>query len=433
MPGWGNWAGTASCRPARIVAPESDDELAWLLAEAFARGERVKIVGSGHSFTDAACTNEIMIRSDRLTRVLDVDRAARRVTVQPGITIHALAERLAAEGLAFRNLGDIGEQTIGGAIATATHGTGARSGTLSSQVSTIEMLAVDGRRVRCAPGSDGDLLAAARVSLGALGAMIAITLDVEEAYTLHAVEETMPLKAVLRSLESLADDNDHFELFWFPHTERALTKRNNRIDAPPRPRPRTRQWLDQELVANTLFGAVCRVGRARETLIPPMARLAGRLLPRTEHSDRSDRIFTSPRRVRFAELEYAIPRPFAADALRAVRALIERRGYRISFPVELRFTAADDDAFLSPAAGRPTAYLAVHVFQGMPYEAIFRDVEALMAGFDGRPHWGKIHFLAAEDLAGRYPGWDAFAAVRKRLDPGGLFRNDYLDRVLGVG
>ncbi|HEX9695011.1 MAG TPA: D-arabinono-1,4-lactone oxidase [Actinomycetota bacterium] len=431
--GWGNWAGTASCRPSSIVEPESDDELARAIAGAVARGERVKVAGTGHSFTDAACTDGMMIRSARLNRVLAVDRVARTVTVQPGATIRALAERLAAEGLAFRNLGDIGAQTIGGAIATATHGTGARLGTLSSQVSAMTIMTAAGERIECSREHRPDVLAAARVSLGALGAATSVTIDCDEAYALHAVEEPMRLEWVLGSLDRYLDADDHFEFFWFPHTDRTLTKRNNRVDGPLRPRSRAKEWFDEMLLANRAFGAVCRIGRARQTLIPPMARMAGRMLSRVEYTDRSDRVFTSPRTVRFAEMEYAIPLAAAADAVRGVRAIIADRGYRISFPVEVRFAAADEDAHLSTSAGRATAYIAVHVFQGMPYEPFFREVEALMGRFEGRPHWGKIHFLDGDALAARYPEWDAFARIRARLDPDGVFRNAYLDRVLGVG
>ena len=147
--------------------------------------------------------------------------------------------------------------------------------------------------------------------------------------------------------------------------------------------------------------------------------------------DRSDRVFATPRLVRFTEMEYAVPRDRAAAAVRGVRALIDARGLHVNFPIELRCVAGDD-AFLSPAHGRDTAYVAVHTFAGMEFEPYFRAVEELMDELGGRPHWGKRHFQTAATLRPRYPDWDRFLEVRERLDPGRVFANDYVRRVLGA-
>jgi L-gulono-1,4-lactone dehydrogenase len=426
-----NWAGTASCTPASIRTVSSEEQLVASVREASAAGLRVKVAGSGHSFPDIACTDGVMLRMDGYDAVLAVDKEARTITVQAGITIAALAERLAEHGLAMSSLGDIGYQTIAGAISTATHGTGARYGNISSQVAAVRMVAGTGEPIDCSSERDPQVFRAAQAGLGALGAISSVTIRCEDAFTLHSVEEPMRLEAVLSSMQQMADANEHFEFFWFPHTDRCQVKRHNRVEGPPEPKGRVKGWVDDVLMANTVYGLVCRMGRARESWIPPLARLVGAALSRAEYSDRSDRVFTNPRLVRFAEMEYAIPREAARDAVEGVRRIIDEHGHTVSFPVEVRFVAADD-IFLSPSHERATCYVAVHMFRGMPYEPFFRDVEALMGAFEGRPHWGKMHFQTAEVLRGRYPRFDEFALARKVCDPAGTFRNPYTDRVLGT-
>jgi L-gulonolactone oxidase len=258
----------------------------------------------------------------------------------------------------------------------------------------------------------------------------AVTLRAVPAFTLEGVDATAPLEQTLERLDELVSQNEHFEFFTFPHSPLAITRTNNRVGLPPEPRSARRAWLDDVLLRNHVFHAVNVLGRARPGLIPPLNRLISRAVGATRRVDRSYRIFASPRRVRFTEMEYAIPRPHAAEAVRAVRDLIDRRRLAVPFPLEVRFVAPDD-AFLSPASGRETCYVAVHMFRGMEWDPYFRAVEEIMDGFDGRPHWGKRHFQTAATLRPRYPEWDRFAAVRARLDPRGLFANDYVKRTLG--
>lgn len=422
-----NWGGTASCSPSAIEHVSTEEQLVEIVRSS----DRVKVAGTGHSFTDIACTDGRMLRLDGYDKVLDVDAKTRTVTVQAGITILALAERLAEHGLAMSSLGDIGYQTISGAISTATHGTGLRYGNIASQVTALRLVAGNGELIDCSTGREPAVLRAAQVGLGALGAISTVTIQCEDAFTLHSVEEPMRLKHVLSSMDDLAEENEHFEFFWFPHTDRCLTKRNNRIAGPAKPKSPARRWFDDRFLSNILFGLVCKTGRARERWIPPLARVVGAALSRTEYSDRSERVFMSPRLVRFAEMEYAVPREAARDAVEGVRRIIDGGGYKVSFPVEVRFVAADD-IDLSPSYGRETCYIAVHMFQNMAYEPFFRDVEELMNGFAGRPHWGKLHFQTADVLRERYPRWNDFADVRKRCDPAGVFRNSFTDRVVGA-
>jgi L-gulonolactone oxidase len=396
---------------------------------AAAAGRPVKAVGSGHSFPDIACTTGVQVRPARYGRVLRYDQGSGTVTVQAGITITKLSRELARRGLALENVGDIGYQTIAGAISTGTHGTGLRFGGLATQVIGLELVTGDGTVVACSPGENPEILAAARVGLGALGLISTLTLRCVPAFNLRAVEEPLRLDHVLARVDELVEANDHFEFFWVPHTDWCLTKRNNRSADHSGPAARVREWGRRALMENAAFGAACRLGRHWPELTPRVAPLvaSGR---RREHVDRSDRVFSSPRWVHFAEMEYSIPRSAASSVIGQVRRLIDEWGLRVSFPVEVRFARGDDIA-LSPAYGEERCFVAVHMYRGVAYEQYFRGVEAIMDAVGGRPHWGKLHSQTAATLAPRYPEWERFRALRRRLDPEGRFANAYLDRVLG--
>jgi L-gulono-1,4-lactone dehydrogenase len=427
---WRNWTGDQTCRPAAYVEPASVSDVAAAVVDAGERGRRVTVVGAGHSFSAAALTDGVLMSLRRLDRVEHVDAAAGLVRVQAGATLRSLNDELARHGCALENLGDIDVQSVGGATATATHGTGARHRNLSASVHAGELVTADGSVVEVSEPSDADAWRAARVHLGALGVVVRMTLRVVPAFTLRGVDASKPLDEVLEALDDLVDGHDHFEFFTFPHSPLALTRANDRIDDPARPRPRARAWTDDFLLNNYAFGAFCRFGRRFPSTIPACNRLVSRLAGGSVRIDDSHRIFPSPRLVRFTEMEYAIPRRHAADAVRTVRAIAERAEHRVSFPLEVRFVAADD-AFLSPSYGRDTCYVAVHAFEGMEWESYFRAVEDAMTELDGRPHWGKRHFRTAAGLSGLYPQWDRFRAVRDRLDPGRRFTNDYVATVLG--
>ncbi|MDX6674673.1 MAG: L-gulono,4-lactone dehydrogenase [Solirubrobacteraceae bacterium] len=427
---WRNWSRELSCVPAAIEHPESREDVVAAVRRAAGAGRAVRVAGAGHSFTELVPTDGTLLLLDRMDRVLDVDRASGLVRVEAGITIHELSAGLAGHGLALENLGDIDVQSIAGAMATATHGTGRRLGNIPSQVVEVELVTGEGEVVCCSAEQDTDAWRAARVSLGALGVITAVTLRCVPAFTLRGVDRPAPLEETLDALDELVDGNEHFEFFTFPHSPLALTRTNNRADALPAPPGRAREWAEDILLGNHVFGTLCRLGRRFPDQIPQLNRLVSRVAGSQTRLDRSDRVFASPRLVRFTEMEYALPREHAAAAVRGVRELIDARGFHVNFPIELRFVAGDD-ALLSPAHDRDTAYVAVHTFEGMDFEPYFRAVEELMDGLGGRPHWGKRHFQTAATLRDRYPEWDRFAAVRARLDPAGLFANAHVERVLG--
>jgi FAD-linked oxidoreductase len=427
---WRNWAGDEGCRPSEIAHPGSVEEIAAALGRAAREGLRVRVAGAGHSFSDIACTDGLLIVLDRFQRVLDIDPDSGLVRVQGGIAIAQLNARLAEHGLALENLGDVDVQSIAGAISTATHGTGARLRNIPAQVVELTLVLADGSTLVCSAERDAELLRAARVGLGALGVVAEVTLRCVPAFTLCGIDAPAPLDETLEGFDELSRDNDHFELYVFPHCDTALTRTNNRTDQPPAPRGKLAEYANDVLLTNRAFEMLCRIGRRLPSRIPEINRLVTRLAGSSKRVDRSDRIFASPRLVRFTEMEYALPRAHTTEAVRRVLETIERRGFAVPFPIEVR-TVAADDALLSTAHGRESGYVAVHMYRGMQWRPYFEAVEQIMDSLGGRPHWGKRHFQTAATLRSRYPQWDRFQAVRARLDPEGLLGNAWTDRVLG--
>ncbi|MFE5510424.1 D-arabinono-1,4-lactone oxidase [Streptomyces sp. NPDC056529] len=427
---WRNWAGNVTSRPAREVSPASAEELAEAVRRAAEDGLRVKTVGTGHSFTPIAATDGVLIRPGLLTGIRRIDREAMTVTVESGTSLKRLNVALAREGLSLTNMGDIMEQTVAGAVSTGTHGTGRESASIAAQIRALELVTADGQLLTCSEKENPEVFAAARIGLGALGVVTAITFAVEPVFLLAAREEPMAFDRVTSEFDALHAENEHFEFYWFPHTDNCNTKRNNRSAGPAAPPGRISGWVEDELLSNGVFQLACSLGRAVPPVVPALAKVSSRALSARTYTDIPYKVFTSPRRVRFVEMEYALPREAAVAALREVKAMVERSPLKVSFPVEVR-TAPADDITLSTASGRETAYIAVHLYRGTPHRAYFTAVERIMTAHGGRPHWGKLHTRDAAYLSEVYPRFAEFTALRDRLDPDRLFANDHLRRILG--
>ncbi|MEU9145388.1 D-arabinono-1,4-lactone oxidase [Streptomyces sp. NPDC048349] len=427
---WRNWAGNVSATPVRTVTPASVGELQEAVRRAAEQGLRVKAVGTGHSFTAAAVTDGVLVRPQALAGIRSIDRAAGTVTVAAGTVLKDLNAALAREGLSLTNMGDIMEQTVSGATSTGTHGTGRDSASIAAQIRGLELVTADGQLLACSEKENPEVFAAARIGIGALGVVTSLTFAVEPLFFLTAREEPMGFDRVTAEFDQHVAENEHFEFYWFPHTGNCNTKRNNRSQGPAAPPGAVSAWIEDELLSNGVFQAVNSLGRAVPATIPAIARVASRALSARTYTDIPYKVFTSPRRVRFVEMEYALPREQLVGALRELRAMVDRSGLRVSFPVEVR-TAPADDITLSTASGRETAYIAVHMYRGTPYQAYFTAAERIFTAHGGRPHWGKVHTRDAEYFAAVYPRFAEFTALRDRLDPDRVFGNDYLRRVLG--
>ena len=429
MPSWSNWAGNQLSKPVRIERPSSESEVVEIVLRAVAEHLRVKVVGSGHSFTGIAVPDEVMIDLAQMNRVVNVDHVGGVITVQAGIVLSDLNAYLESHKLSMPNLGDVTYQTLAGAVSTSTHGTGLQRTGLAAQIGAFKLVTSSGEVLTCDPVQNAEIFHCGRVSLGALGVITEVTLNVVPAFNLRAVEQPMRISHVLDNFAQLIQENDFFEFYWVPHTKWALTKANNvsmdAIDSPGR----FATWYNKMFMENHAFGLLCRVGRLFPKLIPKLATI----LPssgRVEYVNVSHRIFSSKRLVKFYEMEYSITLDSLVPALREVMQMVEDRGFLVSFPVEVRCTGSDDIP-LSTSTGRRSAYIAVHMFKGCEYTEYFAAVETILRKHEGRPHWGKIHNLDASDISSLYPEYQRFIEVRNQLDPEGVFTNDYLRRVLG--
>ncbi|PYC84745.1 FAD-linked oxidoreductase [Streptomyces tateyamensis] len=428
---WRNWAGNEQARPARVVTPPDAGAVAAAVAGAVQDGLAVKAIGSGHSFSPVAVAPGVQLRMDRLDQLVAVDAASGLVTVGAGMPLWRLNPLLAEHGLAMEILGDIDRQTVSGAISTGTHGSSVRFGGIATQVRGLQLVLADGTVTHCSATERPELFAAARIGLGALGVITQVTLQCVPLFALQVRDTARPIAEVLDQVHELADDNDHFEFFWFPHSTTSLTRRFTRLpgDTALSPVPELTRRLDAALNGPG-FEALCRIGTRFPATVRPIARFAAKAMSAREWTDLSYRVFASPREVRFLEGEFAIPREHTTEALRAIKDWVDRHDERIIFPLEVRFVAADD-IWLSTAQGRENCYIAFHQYHRMPHQRYFQACQRILAEFGGRPHWGKMHTLTAAELRPRYPHFDEFLAVRDAVDPSGVFANPYLDRVLG--
>lgn len=427
---WRNWSGLEQGTPREFFEPGDAEEIARIVTAARERGGRVKMPGTGHSFTGIAVPDDVCLAPTRLSGVLNIDPDAGTATVAAGTPLHVLNQTLAQAGYSLHNMGDIAEQTLAGATSTGTHGTGGTVASLSAQLVGVELVDGTGTVRTIDADHEPELLDAVRLGLGALGILTRLTVRIEPLFTLAAHEFPLRWSEALGRWDEIVAAHDHAEFYWFPHTTRILAKTNDRTSDSPEPLPRWRTWLDDEFLSNTVFGWVNGLGNSVPRLIPTMNNLAGQALSERRYSDVPYKVFTSPRSVVFREMEYAVPREIGLQALADVRRWVERSRLRISFPVEVRTTPADP-LMLSTSAGRESMYLAFHVNAATDHRDYFAGVEEILRGYEGRPHWGKLHTQTAATLAGSYPRWAEFLAIRDRLDPDRVFANRYLTEVLG--
>lgn len=433
MSTWRSWSGLESATGLDPVSPRDAAEVADVVRAARAAGRKVKAAGTGHSFTGIATPRDVHLLPDAMRGILAVDRDAMTVTALAGTRLKDFNAALERLGLSLHNMGDIAEQTLAGAISTGTHGTGGRAAGLAAQVVGLELVSGTGDVLRITAAEDPDLLALTRVGLGALGVVVAITFAVEPLFLLRAEEQPMAWSDALAAFDDLTAAHDHVDMYWFPHTDRMLTKRNTRVGTDlrdARPLPAWRARLDDDLLSNTVFGAQTAALNLAPRAIPAANRLASRLLGPRTYTDVAHRVFTTERRVVFREMEYAVPREAGLAALQECRTAFERSGLTVSFPVEIRVAPADDVA-LSTSYGRDSFYLAFHTHRRADHRAYFALMEPIMRAHEGRPHWGKLHTRHVEGLAPLYPRFADVLVLRDRLDPDRVFANDYLTQVLG--
>jgi L-gulonolactone oxidase len=430
-----NWLGNVTWQPARSVEPRSEAELVELVRAARRAGQRVRVLGAGHSWTPLCATSGLTVRLDRLSHVFQLDRARGLVTVEAGIRLHDLCERLAQAGLALYNLGSIRAQSLAGALLTGTHGSGLSFGCLATQVVAMRLITGRGEILELDETTEPDRLDAARVSLGALGLVTRMTLRVCPAFRLCEEREPARFADALALIPDGVRAAEHLKLWWFPLTDQVQIYRQRRTDEPASRRRRLGVLSEDAVLTQLLFSGILRLGDSAPALIPPLHRLMTRLnfQPQRRIGPSAD-VFTLAMPPVHHESEYAVPLTRAAAALAALHRLVRERGHRPHFVCEVRFVRGDS-AWLSPAYGGDVCYIGGYDSadpRERRWPAYLRDYEALMLSFGGRPHWGKEFHAPPEVLAARYPRWADFCALRKELDPDGVLLNPMLERLFQV-
>jgi FAD/FMN-containing dehydrogenase len=396
---WSNWVGNQSCE-ARVASPAGEGEVVDHVRRALAEGTGVRPAGAGHSFTPLIETRGTVLETGRLRGVTHIDAAGRMVTALPGTTVAEFGDPLWEAGLALSNQGDIDTQAIAGAVATGTHGSGKALPSFSATLRACRLVEGHGEVVEI-DETNPDLLHAAQVSIGLLGVMTSLTLEVVPAYRLAERIEHWPLEDVLARWDELLTGHRHFSFFWLPGEDSARLY--------GLPTPAGRQMTDTCYVK--LYS---EAGPER-----PDDPTANRRV------DRSYRIYPAEFEPNFHELEYFVPLERGREAVAAMRELMLSSQPDAVFPMEVRATAADD-AYLSPGYRTETAVISVSGRPGSDYWPYLRAVDRLLGEFGARVHWGKLHFLTPGQLAERYPASARFIAIRRELDPEGVFLNDHL-------
>jgi FAD-linked oxidoreductase len=423
-----NWSGSVEFRPAEVRYPASLEEIATIVKECREKGRGLRVIGSGHSFTPLVATSGVLLSLDNYAGIEQVDREKQQAIVRAGTKIKQLGEELFQHGLAQPNLGDIDVQSIAGAVSTGTHGSGVTLGSLSTQLTGLTLITANGEIIECSEEENRELFKAAQVSFGALGIIARVKLQLVPAYKLHYVWRKMTLNDCLENIEKYKQENRNFEFFWVPHTEAVLAKFMNMTDEAPRPKNLFRQFNEIALENGVLWllSEFCRLLPSRSVQV---SRIIGSLISGGSDVNYSHKIFATPRLVKFQEMEYNLPAQHFVEALREIKATIDQRHFQVHFPIECRFVK-EDDILLSPANGRASAYIAVHMYKGMEYRAYFQAMEEIFKKYQGRPHWGKMHTRSAADLKELYSEWERFQVVRQQIDPDGFFLNDHLRTLL---
>jgi FAD-linked oxidoreductase len=418
---WRNWSGLESCLPAAWRTPADEAEALAALRDA---PGPLRCVGAGHSFTALVPTAGTLLSLDRLSGLLAHDKAAGTATFGAGTRLAVASRALDAVGLAFNNLPDIDVQTLAGALATGTHGTGAKLPALHADVVGLTLLTPRGERIACSRSERPEVFAAAQVSLGALGVISQVTLRVRPRHVLRRKVWLMPTEELLQAAPALAEKHRQFECYLLPHTGYGAAITHDEVPGPPTPRaPSPDEDVLQDLKRlRDWFGRWPSLRRwvARQAIDPAMAE---------EATDWSWKLLSTHRPTRFNESEGHVPREAGVACLREVLAALETRG-DVFFPIEFR-TIAADDAWLSPFHGRDSCSIAVHAAHDEPWDYLVKAIGPIYRRHGARPHWGKLHDRSAAELRALYPRWADFQQLRRSLDPAGRMLTPYLQRLLG--
>jgi len=415
-----NWSGSVHVTPSELLRPRSEAEL----RQAVAHARQLRVRGAGHSFTPLCATSGTLLDLSAMPEELSVDAAALRVWAPAGLSLAKLTAALWARGLSLPNQGDVNPQALAGALATGTHGTGAQLGSLSTFARAFRLVLADGTLIECSPELHPELFEAARLSLGLIGVVLAVQLEVIPAY--HLEERVVPMRwgELKERFAELATQHRHAEFWLFPYSDRALVKTLH-------PTTDERAFRPPSRIDEPLFKLVCDLSARFPHAMPRLQRLLTGLVTASRRFGPAYRIFPSERNVRFEEMEYELPRAAGLVALEEAVRWVRARELPLIFPFELRWVAGDD-IWLSPFHAGASASVSVHQYTKLPWQEPFRSVEPIFRAHAGRPHWAKRHSLTARDVFELYPNAQRFCQVRAQFDPTCKLANGHLRQLFDL-
>lgn len=426
-----NWAGNVIFHPSEIAMPISEEEVQQVVLKAANDRKKVRIIGTGHSFTSLFATDDILVSLDNYQGIISVDKEKNQATVKAGTKLKLLGELLFEHGLAMENLGDIDVQSIAGAFSSGTHGTGKAFGIIATQITAIKFVNGKGEIVECSPSNQPDLFKATQVSLGSFGIITEITLQCVPSYKLALASKSELVEKVMENINQRNEENRNFEFYWFPHTDKAWTKTSNIATEGEPDKVNFWNYLSEYVLENYLFKVLCDYTHWFPSQNKVIAKMSASSLPNVRKLYDSHKVYATVRLVKFKEMEYNIPAEAHSDVLKEVMKTFQNQNFPVHFPIENRWVKGDD-ILMSPANGRDSAYLAFHVYHKKDHTEYFKLMEEICRAHGGRPHWGKMNTLTAKDVLDLYPEFPKFNAIRQEQDPDNLFITPYLEKLLDI-
>jgi FAD-linked oxidoreductase len=422
---WSNWSGNQVSYPAERARPRNIDALTKLLKES---DGKIRAVGAGHSFSGLVPTNETLLSMARFRGISNINTETKEVTAGAGTRLAALGDELWENNLGMINMPDINTQALAGAIATSTHGTGQKFGSLSSYVTALTLVTANGEVLKCSATENKDVFDAARCNIGSLGIITDITMQMRDSYYLKERSEMLPIEEAFEKMETLRLEKRHFEAYGLPHANHMLLIEFEEV---------SKEESDAKQ-GGAVSGDAYETFRTLADVIDMMPFLRGAVMsiaPRTvgveERYGQWNHIFGNVRDMRFNEMEYTVPAEDGLACFREVLNTIKEKDIDIIFPIEYRYVG-EDDIWLSQFYQRAGASISVHNFHDKPYMPYFAEMEAIFDRYQGRPHWGKVHTKTEQEFAALYPQWEAFKEVRERLDPNRRFINEHLETIFSA-
>ncbi|MGN5534890.1 D-arabinono-1,4-lactone oxidase [Acinetobacter sp. Lyrl_1] len=417
---WSNWSGKQTAYP-DFLQPKNVDELKKIVR----KHDKIRMVGAGHSFSPLATTDDVMVNLDHIQGVHQFNAQKQQCTLHAGTRLYKLGECLAPIHQALQNQGDIDHQSLAGVVATGTHGTGVDLPCLSALVTDFELLTAEGEVLQCSPEHNAEIFQAGRVALGSFGVMTKITLQNRSRYKLKEQLRLCALSDIYQYIDRWKHQHRHIEFWAFLHSDQVILKTLDESRGLTDPRPQ--HWLSEDRLLNFCS----EITRVFPQLNPYLQSLLGVFIKPSTHVDWSSQIFPTPRNTKFNEMEYQLLAEQGLACLEELLAVLKQQRVAMFFPIEFRYVKGDD-IWLSPFYGRDSVSISIHQFYKQDCQHIFKWVEPILQKYQGRPHWGKLHSMQADQLRELYPKWDDFMQLREQLDPQQKWINPYLRQIFTI-